>query len=176
MSASRARFLHHPHVRCLTKHGPALSACRPFHIGVGGCFGGANSSHPRRLFILSLREARTARSSVFLILSYLILSQNGAMCTIRGHVRNRESPATKGARTVVRTLGTLGAFYEDYPLIATFPQQTGQSLAHRPDKVLGGLWESSVPVAVGGSPGASVTGICSGLPFCTLRKPAARHD
>ena len=38
---------------------------------------------------------------------------------------------------------TLGAFYEDYPLIATFPLQTGQSRAHRPDKALGGLWESS---------------------------------
>ena len=71
---------------------------------------------------------------------------------------------------------TLGAFYEDYPLIATFPQQTGQSLDHVPDKVLGGPWESSVPIAGGGSPGAPVTGVCSGLPFRTLRKPAARHD
>ena len=65
----------------------------------------------------------------------------------------------------------------DYPLIvATFPQQTGQSLDHSPDKVLGGPWESSVPIAGGGSPGAPVTGVCSGLPFRTLRKPAARHD
>ena len=38
---------------------------------------------------------------------------------------------------------TLGAFYEDYPLIATFPLQTGQSRAHRPDKALADLWESS---------------------------------
>ena len=49
---------------------------------------------------------------------------------------------------------TLGAFYEDYPLIATFPLQTGQSRAHRPDKALGGLWESSVPIAVGVPRGA----------------------
>ena len=37
----------------------------------------------------------------------------------------------------------LTSFYEDYPLIATFPLQTGQSRAHRPDKALAGLWESS---------------------------------
>ena len=40
-------------------------------------------------------------------------------------------------------LRTLGAFYEDYPLIATFPHQTGQSRTNRPDTALGGLWESS---------------------------------
>ena len=49
---------------------------------------------------------------------------------------------------------TLGAFYEDYPLIATFPLQTGQSRGRIPDTALGGLWESSVPIAVGVPRGA----------------------
>ena len=49
---------------------------------------------------------------------------------------------------------TLGAFCEDDPLIATFPHRTGQSRARRPDKALGGLWESSVPIAMGVPPGA----------------------
>ena len=34
------------------------------------------------------------------------------------------------------------------PLIATSPLQTGQSRANRPDTALGGLWESSVQIAV----------------------------
>ena len=45
--------------------------------------------------------------------------------------------------SITEDFRTLGALYEDYPLIATFPHQTGQSRTNRPDKALGGLWESS---------------------------------
>ena len=80
---------------------------------------------------------------------------------------------------------TLGAFYEDYPLIATFPLQTGQSRAHRPDKALGGLWESSghaggntlsgSPFPLGDSPGV-LTGCLSLAKVCrqTLHQGSGR--
>ena len=48
----------------------------------------------------------------------------------------------------VVALGLQEPFMRTNQLIATPPLQTGQSRANRPDTALGGLWESSVQIAV----------------------------
>ena len=61
----------------------------------------------------------------------------------RGRDRGKRSVDRVKVWTLLRYFGLyLGAFYEDYPLIATSPIQTGQSRANRPDTTLSGLWES----------------------------------